>query len=214
MKDFKKTKKYQNLYDKYFRNPKSRIIVKSDYYSVKGGKISEYDEIIKEKSKIIGWDWRLVASIIYHESRFDNSVRSWAGAMGLMQIMPVTGANYGIDSLASPEQNIEAGMKFIKWLYKYTATDITDKNELIKFILAAYTIGPGHVEDARKLAKKHGADPNKWDENVEKYMLLKSNPKYYNDKVVKYGYCKGWVICSFVTEVLEVFEHYKNAIPD
>jgi membrane-bound lytic murein transglycosylase F len=90
--------------------------------------------------------------------------------------------------------------------------DIPNEQERVKFVLAAYNIGPGHIIDARNLAKKNGADPNIWDEHVARFLLSKADPKYYNDPVVKYGFCRGTETFKYVTEVLERFEHYKNIV--
>jgi len=152
-------------YAKYFRNSRSSIIVKSDYYALSTGKVSRYDDMIHKYSGRIEWDWRLLASLICQESRFDPDVESGAGAFGLMQIMPVTGENFGIDITASPESNMKAGIAYINWLHSIFDPKIPDGNERINFILAAYNAGPGHVLDAMKLAEKHGMNPHKWDGN-------------------------------------------------
>ncbi|MBN2682149.1 MAG: transporter substrate-binding domain-containing protein [Bacteroidales bacterium] len=212
LNDFKKTKRFESIYYRYFNNPKYKNMINSDYYSLIGGKISQYDEIIKELSKETYWDWRLISSLIYHESNFDNSVRSWAGAAGLMQLMPQTAATYGIDIESGPTANIAAGIKVINSLDNIFKEEITDTLERIKFILASYNIGPGHVIDARNLAKKYGKNPNIWENNVDTFLLLKSNPEYYRDSVVKNGYCRGNETVNFVKRVLEVFGHYKNLI--
>jgi len=119
----------------------------------------QMDNLIKTYSETIDWDWRLVAALIYQESRFLPDVVSRVGAYGLMQVMPETGRNFGIDITSSPENNIRAGIKFIGWLHKIFDPLITDKNERTKFILASYNAGPGHVLDAMKLAEKNGMDP-------------------------------------------------------
>jgi membrane-bound lytic murein transglycosylase F len=210
---YRKTTGYALLYAKYFKNSRSSIIVKSDYYSLTTGKISRWDDMIKNASENINWDWRLLASLICQESRFDPNVESWAGAYGLMQVMPVTGKNFGIDITSSPGNNIKAGTLYINWLQSVFKTKITDENERMKFILASYNAGPGHVLDAMKLAEKNGMDPQKWDGNVALWLLKKSEPRYYNDTVVKNGYFRGTESVNFVTEVLDRFEHYKNMIP-
>jgi len=188
--------------------------VKSNYYALTTGKVSQWDDLIKKYSATIHWDWRLMASLICQESRFKPDVISRVGAYGLMQVMPETGKNFGIDITSSPENNIKAGAKFINWLYNIFDPMIPDDNERTKFILASYNAGPGHVLDAMKLAEKNGMDPHKWDGNVAVWILKKSEPQYYNDIVVKYGYFKGKESVAFVSEILERFEHYKNIIPE
>ena len=211
---YKRTGDYALLYAKYFKNTRSSRIVKSDYYAPYTGKISRWDDMIKSASNDINWDWRLVASLIYQESRFNPNVRSWAGAYGLMQVMPGTGKRLGIDITSSPSNNIRAGTLYISRLQSVFDTKIEDENERMKFILASYNAGPGHVLDAMRLAEKYGMDPQKWNGNVELWLTKKSEPIYYNDPVVKSGYFKGTESINFVIEILDRFEHYKNFIPE
>jgi membrane-bound lytic murein transglycosylase F len=211
---YKRTESYALLYAKYFRNSRSRTIVKSDYYALNTGKVSRYDDMIRKFSTRINWDWRLLASLICQESHFNPTIRSWAGAYGLMQIMPVTGKNFGIDITSSPENNMKAGIKYINYLHSIFDPKIPDENERLNFILAAYNAGPGHVLDAMKLAQKNGKDPHKWEGNVAVWMLKKTDPKYYNDPAVKSGYFKGIESVAFVSEVLDRYGHYKNILPE
>ncbi|MCU0408307.1 MAG: transporter substrate-binding domain-containing protein, partial [Bacteroidales bacterium] len=167
---FRNTTSYSMLYSKYFRNSRSSHIVKSDYYTLNTGRVSQYDEMIKGFSDSINWDWRLLASLICQESRFDADVVSWAGAVGLMQIMPVTGENFGIDITSSPENNMKAGIRYINWLQSVFEPKIADSTERLNFILASYNAGPGHVLDAMKLAEKNGNDPAVWKGSVEVWL--------------------------------------------
>jgi membrane-bound lytic murein transglycosylase F len=211
---YKKSRSFALVYAKYFRNSRSNNIVKNDYYSLNTGKISRWDDLIKSASNDIGWDWRLLASLIYQESRFKPDVQSRAGAYGLMQVMPLTAKKLGINIKASPVSNIKAGTMYIDWLQSVYEPLIADEKERMKFVLASYNAGPGHILDAMKLAEKNGKDPHIWDENVEVWMLKKSDPVYYNDIVVKSGYFRGTESVNFVAEVLERYEHYKNLIPE
>jgi len=214
MTTYKLTGSYALLYAKYFKNARSIAIVNSDFYALNTGKVSQYDDLIKKFSPSINWDWRLLASLICQESHFDPNVESYAGAFGLMQIMPDTGKNFGIDITSSPENNLKAGIRYIKWLSSIFSPKISDEKERINFILAAYNAGPGHVLDAMKLAEKNGMDPEKWNGNVALWLLKKSQPQYYNDSVVKSGYFKGIESVRFVSQILERYENYKNIIPD
>jgi len=130
-----------------------------------------------------------------------------------MQIMPQTGKNFGIDITASPKNNIKAGIKYLNWLHSIFDLKIRNENERLRFILASYNAGPGHVLDAMKLAEKNGMDPQKWDGNVALWLKKKSEPKYYNDTVVKNGYFRGIESVAYVTEILDRYEHYKNILP-
>lgn len=209
---FKNTLTARLLYNKYFKNPRSVNIASSEYNSIGGGKISSYDEVVKEISGRYGLDWRFLSSIIYQESGFKQKAKSWMGAYGLMQLMPATAEMFGVDSLSSPAEQIEAGVKFIQWLDKQIPEEITDKDERIKFVLAAYNVGLGHILDARRLAKKYDSDPNIWTNNVDTFLLQKSDPHFYRDSVVRYGYCRGSEPYNFVIEILDRYEHYSNLI--
>ncbi|NJM16045.1 MAG: transglycosylase SLT domain-containing protein [Bacteroidales bacterium] len=182
----------------------------SEYFVIEKGRMSAYDEQIKRYSRDLGWDWRLLASLIYQESRFQPDVKSWMGAYGLMQLMPQTADRFGVDSTSTPEEQIVAGVKFLRWIDRRLRDVIIDEDERIKFILAAYNVGYGHVLDAMRLAEKYGKDPTQWDKNVDYYVLNKSNPEYFNDPIVKHGYCRGDEPYNYVYDILERFNHYKT----
>lgn len=212
LNEFQKTKKFKLLYKKYF-NSKSQYTkrVNHEFFTLKSGEISPYDEIIQKHSSEIGWDWELLASMIYQESHFNNKAIGWGGSFGLMQMMPQTGERFGVDTNSTPEQNIKAGIKYIKRLDKIWSKSIVDSTERIKYILASYNTGPGHVIDAKNLAKKYQKDPTNW-KDVSYYLLHKSEPKYYKDEAVKHGYCKGYIPHDYVIEILERYHHYKSVI--
>jgi membrane-bound lytic murein transglycosylase F len=212
MKRLKKEGTYQVIYNKYFNSPRNSLLrMNSDYSSLKGNKLSPYDEEMKEGAKILNWDWRLLASIVYQESNFKPNLTSWAGAVGLMQVMPQTGEHFGIGNLFNPKQNIKAGVKFLKYLDDYWAKTVDDPEERLKFVLASYNVGLSHVIDAKNLAKKYEQDPSKW-EFVEFYLKMKSNPKYYRDEVAAAGYCRCEGPVIYVKEVLHRYEEYKTHI--
>jgi len=210
--NFKGSRTYAFLYNKYFRNSRTVNFAHSDYISVNGGKISPYDSQIKKYSQLIDWDWRLLASLIYQESRFSPKAKSWVGAFGLMQLMPHTAEKYGVDSLSPPGDQIKAGVEFIHLLNNQFEEKIPDKAERTKFVLASYNAGIAHVYDARRLAVKYQKDPNVWDHNVDYFLLNKSKPEFYNDPVVKYGYCRGRESYNFVNEILDRYQHYRNTV--
>ncbi|MFP4288312.1 MAG: transglycosylase SLT domain-containing protein [Bacteroidota bacterium] len=214
MRKFKQTRQYANLYAKYFKNPRSSYMARSDYHSQGGGKISVFDDHFKRFAEIIGWDWRLIASLAFQESRFRTDAVSWAGAFGIMQLMPNTASMYNVNYNSSPVDNIVAGIKYLRWIEDRMVKIIDDDQERIKFVLASYNVGIGHVLDARRLAEKYGKNPNVWKDNVDYYVLNKSKPKYYLDPLVKHGYARGSEPYHYVTEILERFEHYKNIVDE
>ena len=174
-----------------------------------GGAISEYDDIIKKTAKTIGWDWRLLASLIYQESRFRVDLESEKGAFGLMQLMPVVMEKYGIDYDATPEEQLNAGGQLISFLDDCLENKVTDSVERVKFVLAAYNSGLGHVYDAQRLASKYGKYPDIWDNNVDYFILNKSKKQYYTDTCCHNGYLRGVETYRFVEEVLNRFYQYQ-----
>lgn len=211
--EFTSTSRFQSIYQKYYENSRSEIMVRNQYHSLKG-RFSEYDDIIKTEAEGSGFDWRLIAAIIYKESKFDPEAESWVGAYGLMQLMPETADHYKISDIQDPRQNIRAGIKNLKWLNEQFLTEIPDSTERIKFVLAAYNVGLGHVIDAQRLAKKYRKNPTVWDGNVDYFLLNKSAAKYYKDRVVKSGYCRGEEPYNFVNKVISIYMHYRNAVPE
>jgi membrane-bound lytic murein transglycosylase F len=202
-----KSSKYTAIYTKYFE--------KSKYFESEGFKkipsynrISSFDDYFKAYAKIIGWDWRLLAAVAYKESKFDPNVTSWAGACGLMQIMPKTALSLGLteEDFYDPEKNIRAAAQYLNKMKKLFP-NIVDENEKIKFVLASYNAGPGHIFDARALTLKAGNNPDKWDD-VREYLRLKSNPEYYNDEVCRFGYCRGEEPINYVDVITTKYGEY------
>lgn len=211
LSDYKKTKHFKILYNKYFKNRQGfNKRVNHNSYTLKSGEISPYDNILQQEAPKIGWDWELLAAMIYQESHFNNAARGWGNSFGLMQFMPVTGAKFGVDTNSTAQENIVAGVKYLKYLDNYWEPIIADTTQRIRFILASYNVGPGHLLDARRLAEKYNKDPFVWDNNVDFFLLNKSKPKYYKDEVVRHGYCKGFITYDYVNEIISRYEHYKN----
>lgn len=175
------------------------------------GIISHYDEIFKKYSEVTGYDWYLLAAIAYQESRFKPDLSSWAGATGLMGLMPRTAKSFGIsgEDLKDPELSVMVGANLIKRLNSIFIK-IKDPIQKIKFVLAAYNGGNGHISDAQALARKYGEDPYQWDESVEKYVALKSKPEYYNDSVCKNGYLRSQEVLAYVNNVLHNWDKFKT----
>jgi membrane-bound lytic murein transglycosylase F len=208
--EIKKTGLRNILYDKYFGE--SRAVERrltSPYTYIEKGKLSRYDDIIKEYAEEIGWDWRLLAAQIFKESRFNPKAKSWVGAQGLMQLMPRTAAAYQISNPTDPRESIKGGTTHIKWLTDFFEDTIEDSFERQKFIIGSYNVGQGHVFDAQRLAEKYGKDPQNW-EDVSEFLLKKSNAKYFHDPVVKYGYCRGIEVVTYVDRIYEVYNLYKE----
>lgn len=199
------------IYNKYFESPRaSARRYSSDFFSGVGGGISQYDDLIKQGAKKLGWDWRLLAAQAYQESKFDPNTKSWAGARGLMQVMPATGKQYGVSDLYDPAQNIAAATDHLLWLSAYWEKHIENISDRLAFILASYNVGLGHVIDARNLTEKYGGNSDVWFGGVDQYMLLKSKPKYYNDPVCEHGYARGSEPVKYCENIRLIYRDYRN----
>lgn len=204
---------YKASTKRYFEN--SKRLPHGPILSIKDGKISHFDHLFKKYADEIEWDWRVIASLAYNESNFDTTAVSWVGAKGLMQLMPKTARAMGVPEgkEQNAEESIKAATKYLALLAK-SFSKVTDPNEKIKFILASYNAGIGHVYDAMALAEKYGKNRYVWNDNVETYILLKSNEEYFNDPVCKNGYFRGRETYNFVKDILGRAEMYKEKIKE
>jgi membrane-bound lytic murein transglycosylase F len=176
----------------------------------KGGVISHYDQLFMQYSRPIRWDWRLMAAQCYQESTFDPKATSWAGARGLMQIMPSTADLLDLprDKMYDPEHNIRAAARYLAQL-ENKFYDIRERHERTKFILAAYNGGIHHIRDAMALCQRDGRNPQQWT-NVQEYVLKLSQPKYYNDPIVKHGYMRCSETADYVSKIMQRWESYRG----
>lgn len=208
LKAFKKTPRFKQIYRKYIIDPRdhhsSGQNTSIDTYR------NDYEHIVKAEATDDIYNWKLISSIIYQESNFNPKARSWAGACGLMQLMPETAKRFGVEDPTIPEQNIKAGVKFIHWLDKRLLNLIPDTKERVKFTLASYNVGLGHIMDAMRLAEKLGLNKQLWEKNVEVALLYKANPAFYSDPVVKHGYCRGSETVNYVNCIMKRYKNYKH----
>ena len=176
------------------------------------GRISPYDNIFKEAGRKSGLDWRLIAAIAYVESHFDADVTSWAGALGIMQVMPRTATSHGYtpEEMLNPAKCVDVAVKTLSDLNTMFEKRVPDIAERENFILASYNSGPGHVLDAMALADKYGLKSHTWDDNVEVAAIMKSKPAYYRDPVVKNGYFRGKETVNFVHKVQSAYTYFKD----
>jgi membrane-bound lytic murein transglycosylase F len=171
-------------------------------------RISPYDPIIVRHARTFGLDWRLVASMISIESSFRHDAVSPAGALGLMQIMPVVAREHGSEFSAHPEENIRTGVThFVSQLKRIKGKTSSDA---IKLSLAAYNVGIGHLRDAQNLAIENGLSPRVWDD-VSQMLPLLEIPDYYGE--AKYGYCQGSEAVEYVARVMQKYRNYQSLYP-
>lgn len=206
----------RNILKKYFDSKKNHPVEGASYdRKFINGYASPFDDLYKAHTAESNWDWRLLAAQGYTESRFNPKARSWAGASGVMQIMPKTARDFGLkkSELTDPSRSIETAVKILDRYDDILAQLVSDPIERQKFVMASYNAGPGHVLDAIRLAKKYGYDPELWDDNVEKAMLMKMNRKYYRDPVVKYGYSRGRETVDYVERIWSYYGDVIEKIP-
>jgi membrane-bound lytic murein transglycosylase F len=197
---------YNITHKKYFKDRKNILSHRRHRVDHQGqGRISPYDDLARRYADRYGFDWRLVTAQMYQESRFDPKTRSWAGALGLMQVLPRTAREFGLEDLRDPETGIHAGVRYLNWLRQRFEPEL-DPGARSWFALAAYNAGIGHVRDARKLAGQQGLDPNRWFGNVEKAMLLLSK-KQYSAKA-RHGYVRGKEPVDYVRRIRARFRAY------
>jgi membrane-bound lytic murein transglycosylase F len=202
---------YKAAIKRYFEL--SKKILEISMPEIENGNISPYDPLFKKYAGTLGWDWEILASLAYQESHFKPAVVSWAGAMGLMGVMPGTALALGVplDDLSDPETSIKTGVEVLRRFHK-GFDNVSDSTERIKFTLASYNAGIGHIQDAQRLAGKYGRDPAVWEDNITEFILLKREPEYYNDPVVKYGYLRGTETYNYVREILGRADYYKQQL--
>lgn len=196
---------YNVKHTQYFKN-EARIRAVGRYAG-SATLFSPYDTIVKKYAEQYDFDWRLIVSQMYQESKFDPTARSRAGAAGLMQILPRTAEELGFTDLHDPEVGIQAGLMYMDWLRDRFDPQlaVTDR---MWFILASYNAGPGHVRDARRLATRQGLDPNRWFGNVEQAMLLLSRRQYAQEAL--HGYCRGSEPVNYVSEIRQRYRAYAD----
>lgn len=196
------------LRDRYFEESEPL----ADYYSPsselgEAGLISPYDELIQSIADSAGLDWLMIASIVAQETRFNPQSKSWAGAMGLMQILPRFSQVEDSTQLYDEEINLREGVRILKkHLDHYSYLDSTNQ---WAFSLAAYNAGEGHVGDARRLAIDHNKDPNEW-EHVSDALLKLMHRTYYRN--ARHGFCRGIETVRYVREIKNRYKIYKNVL--
>lgn len=175
--------------------------VYSPFLNRSKGVISKYDRLFQMYAGAARMDWRLMAAQCYQESCFDPNAKSWAGACGLMQIMPSTAAHLGLpmSMVHEPEANVAAAARYMAELQGHFS-DVGDPSQRILYALAAYNGGFHHIRDAMSLARKYGRNPYNWGE-VREFVLRLSSPAYYNDAAVKYGYMRGAETADYVDRI-------------
>lgn len=201
---------YKDAKDKYRRtfNPYKRA-----ERGIRSKTLSPYDDIIRKYASELGWDWRMLAAVIYQESKFSINSTSHRGAKGLMQVMPQTARHYEIHDLLDPEQNIKAGTKHLKRLQRLYSKSGMESMEMVKFTLAAYNAGEGRVADCRRFAETQNADKNSWESIVSIIPLMREDT-ILQEESVKLGKFEGYETIAYIDSIMSIYEAFCTICPN
>lgn len=195
---------YNVVKNKYLYNEKSQESHKK-HRLVSGSTLSPYDDIVRTYVQPYNFDWRLIVSQMYQESRFDPLASNSTGAFGLMQMLPRTAQELGVKDLKDPEQAIASGVQYLDWTRDRFSKDLPVQEQIF-FSLASYNAGFGHVKDAQRLARQLGLRSDRWFNNVEKAMLLLQRRHYY--KKARFGYVRGREPVNYVRDIHQRYLSY------
>ena len=194
---------YNLLYTKYIEKPRA---VLGDTQLLAGvEKLSPYDDIVHKVAQDYDFDWRLIVAQMYQESQFDPNALSYAGAEGLMQIIPETADLLGLADSYDPAASIQAGVRYMDYLRdKFVEEELSE--DRIWFSLAAYNAGYNRVQRARKLAKQMNLDSNKWFDNVELAMMAMARPVWKDGELARNCRCGQTVV--YVRDIRTLYNNY------
>ncbi len=202
-------KEYRHLVNRFFRSYNINTHIDN---MTQTNFLSPYDDIIKRQSKVIGWDWRLLAAIIYQESHFSMNAHSGKGATGLMQVLPSTAEHYGVSDIYNPAENVKAGVLHLRHLKRIYETEGMDSANVVKFTLAAYNAGEGRIEDCINFAIANHKDYREWEEVSRTIPMMKLPENYANADYLRYGRFNGNQTIKYVDDVLSKYEDYRFVI--
>jgi len=205
LNDFNQKGKMTQLKDHYYS-----YVLFFDYYNTKmfykriESRLPKYKKYFQETAKRFEIPWTLLASLSYQESHWNPKAKSFTGVRGLMMLTKRTAKILGVKNRLDPKESIIGGTRHLKQMIKFVPKGVEGEDRL-KFALAAYNIGMGHIHDAQKLATKLGLNPNVW-RDLKIVLPLLSQKRYY--KVLKYGYARG----SEPVKYVEAIYNYKEIL--
>ena len=205
LSEYRDREEYQTVHNRFHQ-------VYSPYRSRPRQSLSPYDSLLRAEADSIGWDWKLLAALVWTESHFHIEASSPRGASGLMQMMPATAARYGADDLLDPQQSIRAGTRYLKRLGEFFEGNSADKGELCKFVLAAYNAGHGRIKDCIRYASLKENFNGRWEDVVGVIPEMRDSSILDVD-TVRLGIFKGYETIAYVDGVLSVYEEFKRIAP-
>ena len=205
-KEFRSRPDYPIIRQPYFDiyNPMKRV--SADF-------ISPYDSLLRAYADTLDWDWKLLAAMVYQESKFRIEARSPQGAAGLMQLVPATARHYGCHNPLDPEENIRAAtLMLLKVRERYTKI-AANSDELTKYTLAAYNAGTGRLKDCISFARHMGADVSRW-ENVAAVIPEMKTGSVDSLSAIRHGrFHGGRETISYVRRVRAFHDRYIHICP-
>jgi len=175
--------------------------------------LSPYDGIIREQADSLGWDWRLLAAVVYQESHFHIEAGSEKGARGLMQLIPETGKRFGAEDLTDPGQSISAGVHYLKHLRRQFSNVSSSPEELTKLTLAAYNAGAGRIHDCIRAANQQNIDPGTW-ENLASVIPSMRDSTILDTVNLRCGIFQGYETLAYVDRVLAIYQEFCRMCPN
>ena len=201
---------YDRIYERYYAATEIFDYVDLvKFHQRLESRLPKYENMIRQEADRYGFDWRLLAAIIYQESHFNPRARSYTGVRGLMQLTLETAREMGVKNRLDPEDSIRGGVRYLNSLF-HRFNDIDDKVDRMLFALAAYNVGYGHVRDAQRIAEKLGSNPRQWN-SVKKTLPLLNDPKYY--RYTQYGYARGTEPVRYVDRITTYFDVLRRSYP-
>ena len=194
------------LYEKYFTTTR---FLRSDESTAFSNRLSRYDPLIAQYAELAGFDWRLIAALIFEESRFDPKRRSPRDAYGLMQVRKVAAREVGVKDFYTPHGNLEAGTKYLQFLLRQFPDGRTQ--DRLALALSGYLLGPSRVRVAQRLAHALGYDPYCWKDSVESVFPLLEDAEYYRQ--INASFIPGGEAVRYVNAILQRYELYTRYIP-
>ena len=203
------TSAYEDMENRFFR-PYS--LTRCLETGTRTDRISPYDRIVREQSRVLGWDWRLLSAVIFKESRFSMGAYSRRGAVGLMQVMRSTAAVYGVTDLFNPEQNIKAGVMHLRHIERRYQAMGFDSVNVVKFTLAAYNAGESRIEDCINFTLNQGRDFTDWEVVAETIPLMAEDEYVEEADFLRHGRFRGKETVQYVRDVLAQYDEYLTAV--
>jgi membrane-bound lytic murein transglycosylase F len=201
---------YDKIYERYYAATEIFDYVDLvKFHQRLESRLPKYEAIIRREADHNGFDWRLLAAIIYQESHFNPHARSYTGVRGLMQLTLETAQEMGVKNRLDPEDSIRGGARYLNLLF-HRFDDVEDDFDRMLLALAAYNVGYGHVRDAQRIAEKLGSTPRQWNA-VKKTLPLLNDPKYY--RFTRHGYARGTEPVRYVDRITTYLDVLRRTYP-